>query len=131
MLAQLNRGYWVVCAVVCLTAGCVCRDGTTSPRAVALRVEPGGAAVTLKTTSSGQKDEITPDEGGIYHFEIPSLRWSDNIWFGFIIVKTTSHDAEPFLFVLRSDGTTSHLSARQLSRLPIDPHEVSILKVKR
>jgi hypothetical protein len=59
------------------------------------------------------------------------MRWADNVWLGFIKVRTRSDDAEPFLYVLRPDGRTSEFSARQISRLPADTDGVSILKLRR
>jgi hypothetical protein len=59
------------------------------------------------------------------------MRWADNVWLGFIKVRTRSDDAEPFLYVAGPDGCTSEFSARQISRLPADTDGVSILKLRR
>ena len=132
MSAKLHRFYPVVVgAALLLTSGCVCRDGVTTARKVALRVQPCHADVTLKTGSRGQQHEVTPDDGGIYRFDIPSLRWADHVWLGFIKVRTRGDDAEPLLYVLRPDGRTSEFSARQISRLPADTDGVPILKLRR
>ena len=121
----------VVGTALLLTSGCVCSDGVTTARSVALRIQPPGADVRLKTEWSGQHRQVTRDESGVYRFDIPSMRWADNVWLGFIKVRTRSDDAEAFLYVSRPDGSVTHVSERQIARLPVDADGISILKIRK
>ncbi len=118
-------------AVLVLTVGCACRDGVTKAQPIALRIQPPDAAITVKAKARGRESKVIADENGLYNFEIPGMRWADIVCLGLIPVRTRSDDAEPFLYVLRPDGTTSHFSARQILRLPVDTNGASVLKVKR
>ena len=114
-----------------LSAGCICRDGVTKGQSIALRVQPPEAAITVSAEARSQGRKVIAEESGFYRVEIPSMRWADILCLGFIHVPTRSDDAEPFLYVLKPDGTTSYFSARQILRLPVDTNGASILKVQR
>jgi len=114
-----------------LTSGCACRDGATAPRKVALRIEPRGADVRLRAEWDGEQHKVALDERGIYRFDIPSMRRAENVWLGFIKIRTYSGDTKPFLYVVGSDGSVSHFSARQIARFPVDADGVSVLNVKK
>lgn len=96
-----------------------------------MRVQPSGADVRLKTEWNGQQREVSPDESGVYRFDIPSMRWADNVWLGFIKLPTRSDDAEAFLFVSRTDGSVAHFSERQIGRMPVGADGISILGIKK
>lgn len=117
--------------LIFLTAGCACIDGVTKAQLITLRVQPPDAAITVKAEAQGHERKVIAEESGFYHFEIPSMRWGKILCLGFIPVRTGSDDTEPFLYVAKPDGTTSHFSARQIRRLPVDTNGASILKVER
>jgi hypothetical protein len=119
-----------VLAAVGLAGGCVCVDGVTQARSAALRVEPRAAVAGVRIGVAANEQALTPDAGGVYRFEIPSMPWGENVWLGFIQVPAGAGDAKPFLRVSKTDGGSVQLSARQLERLPVDRDRVSVLKLK-
>jgi hypothetical protein len=60
------------------------------------------------------------------------MRWADNVWLGFITVRTRSDDAEAFLlYVSRPDASVTHFSERQIAHLPVDTDGISMLKIRK